>query len=110
MERPSDGSYRPVDVVIGFCLETLREGIVFVMADVLAGFPEIVEGGMQPARLIRDLIHPRVIVQVLSVVDRSLLDLIDGCVDPADCLLLIDGLLPVARAVLDHPACGAEIG
>ena len=44
-------------MVIGFCLEALREGIVFVMADVLAGFPEIVEGGMKPARLIRDLIE-----------------------------------------------------
>jgi hypothetical protein len=66
-------------VFIGFCLEALCERIVFVMADVLAGFPEIIEGGMQAARLIRDLIHPRVVVQVLSVVDRSLFDLIDGC-------------------------------
>ena len=76
MQCPSDGANRAVDVVIGFCLKALREGVVFVMADVLAGFPEIVEGGMQPARLVRGLIHPRVVVQVLSVIDGSLFDLL----------------------------------
>jgi hypothetical protein len=100
----------PIDMPIRTSLQTLGEGIVLIMADVLTRLPQKIKRLMQPAGMIGQLIDRRMVFQVLTVFNRSLLDLIDRRIDPPDAFDLIPGLNPVTRTMLDHPTRGPQIG
>jgi hypothetical protein len=82
-----------IDVAKGTLLQALSEGVVFFVSDVLVSLAEQLLGAMQTARVIEAGINRRMIVQVLTIIDRGLLDFSNSSVD------LIDGFLFFAAQV-----------
>jgi hypothetical protein len=70
-----------VDVMQGAVAQAARGGIVFFARDVVVSFIEQFHGAVKAAGAVHAGIDWRMIVQVLAVVDRGALDLIDGFVD-----------------------------
>lgn len=99
-----------VNVLKGSCLQAVNSAIIFLQVDLPTCFPQIVQCGMKAARLPGHCGYRRMVIEVLAVPYRRLFDLIDGCVDPIDSLLLIQRLSPVTGTMFDHPAGGAQIG
>ena len=103
----ADGS---VDVAIGARLQSLREHVVFVMANVRTGLPQEIQRLVQTSGMIRNFGHRRMILEILTIFDGSFFDLTDSCIDAMNSLDLIDGLIPVTGPMLDHPTGSTEIG
>ena len=74
-----------VDVSEGALLQALREGIILFASDILMRLLEKLLGPVQTACVIETGIHRRMVVQILAVIDRSSLDLVNGVVDCVDC-------------------------
>jgi hypothetical protein len=79
-----------VDVVEDASLEAASIGIVFFMSYVLMGLAQQVAGLVQVAAPGEVSVDRFVFVDVLAVVDGSLLDFVDGLVDFLDGLMLFD--------------------
>jgi len=65
---------RPVYVSKRTLLQTLGKPIIFFVGNVLMSLLQELAGAVQPARVIQPGIHRRVVVQILAIVDGSLLD------------------------------------
>jgi len=100
----------PVDMIVGAGLQTLGKLIVFVMAYVLPGFIQIIESLFQPTTMITAFIDGRMILEILAIIDGRLLDLADRGIDLSDGIHLVNGLLPVAGTMLEHPVGSPQIG
>ncbi len=87
-------------------LQTLRKPVVFVMADVLAGFPEKFQRLVQTAGMICRFIQRGMILQVLTVFNSRFPYLPDRGIDPANRLDLIHGLaqLPGRCSIIQRAA------
>jgi hypothetical protein len=73
-----------VDVHDGSRLQALGEGVVLFLSDVTMGFVDQFEGAVKAAGPIHVSVDRRMIVDVLTVVDGSFLDFVDGIVDFVD--------------------------
>ena len=80
---------RLVDVFKSALLEALREGIVFFLGDIVVGFVHEFERTVETAAPVETSINRRMIVDILAVVDGSLLDFVDGLIDFVNGLLLL---------------------
>jgi len=72
---------RLVNVTQRALLQALRKPVVLFLCNILMRLVQKLQRAVQPPGPIHVGINGRVIVQVLSVVDRSLLDLFDGLID-----------------------------
>jgi hypothetical protein len=109
MQRVLQCADSAVDMLIRPGLEPLGISIVLFMTDILAGLAQVVQCGMQATGLVGNFVYRGMIVDVLAIPDGSTLDLVDGGIDPMNGCLLIHRLGPITGAMLDHPACGAEV-
>jgi hypothetical protein len=109
MNSPLYGADGSVNVAIGTRLQSLREHVVFVMADVRTGLPQEIQGLVQTSGMIGNFRNGRMVLEILAIFDGSLLDLTDSRIDAMNSLDLIDGLIPVPGAMLDHPAGSTKI-
>src|SRR5258708_30510783 len=102
-----DGS---IDMPVRAPLQSLGKTIVFIMADILACFPQEIQGYMQTTVVVIAFIDRGMIFQVFAIFDSGFLNFANGGIDPAYSIDLVYGLLPVARAMFDHPAGCPQIG
>jgi hypothetical protein len=79
-----------VDVFQDASLKAAGRGIVFFMGYVLVGLAQQVAGLVQVAAPGQVSVDWFVFIDVLAVVDGSLLDFVDGLVDFVDGLMLLD--------------------
>lgn len=98
-----------VDVAEGPLLETLGEGVVFFASNILVGFVEKLPGAMEAAGVIEAGVHGRMIVEILAVINRGLLDFVDGGVDLLNGLPLF-GAERTRVAMGEMRASGAQVG
>src|SRR5208282_2599588 len=75
------GIQRAVDMADRAVPQAVGIGVVFFSRDIRARLPQILQGLVNAAGTIRTLISRRVKVQVLAIVDRRLLDVVDARVD-----------------------------
>ena len=75
---------RLVNVTQRALLQALCKLVVLFPRNILMRPVQKLQRTMQPSGPIHPGVHWRVIVQVLSVIDRSLLDLFDGVIDIMD--------------------------
>jgi len=70
-------------------LETLGEGIVFFLGDIVVGFVDEFESPVEAAAPIETCVNRRMIVDVLAVVDGGFLNFVDGLIDFVDGMLFL---------------------
>ena len=75
---------RLVDVTQRALLQALRKLVVFFPRDILMRPVQKFQCAVKPSRPIRPCVHRRVIVQVFSIIDGCLLDLLNGIIDFMD--------------------------
>jgi hypothetical protein len=80
----SDVIMRLVDVPHRPLLQALRKAIVLFLRDIAVGFVDQFKSAMSAARRVELGVNRRVIVQILTVVNPSLLDVANGVVDFTD--------------------------
>src|SRR5271154_5578504 len=83
--------------------------VVLFARDVRAGFAQILQRLMDAPRMIRTLIHGRMIGYILTVVVGGLLEVVDAGVYLAYRFNLIAGLRPIAGTVLNQPARRSKV-
>jgi hypothetical protein len=99
-----------IDVVQDAGLEAAGFGIVFFMSYVLMGLAQEVAGLMQMAAPGEMSVDRFVFVDVLAVVDGSLLDFVDGLVDFLDGLMLFDVNGAAVGTMLEMGASVPQVG
>jgi hypothetical protein len=99
-----------VDVVEDASLEAAGIGIVFFMGYVLMGFAQEVAGLVQMAAPREMSVDRFVFVDILAVVDGSLLDFVDGLVNFLDGLMLFDVDGTAVGTMLEMSASVPQIG
>jgi hypothetical protein len=110
VDRPLDSADSPIDMAVGARLQPLGKRVVFIVADVLAGFSQKFQRLVQTAGMIGQFINRRMVFRIFTVFNRCLFDLIDRRIDPADRFDLILSLRPIAGAMFDHPPGRTQIG
>jgi hypothetical protein len=103
-----DVAMRFVDVVDGSRLKALRKGVVFFLGNVAVGFVHELESPVETAAPVETCIHGRMILYILSVIDRGFLDFVDGLIDFVDGMLFLVTQFTAVRA-LQMSASVAEI-
>ena len=88
-----------VDVAKSALLEPLGETIVFLTGDVIVSFIEKFDGAVETAGPVEMSVHGRMVVEILAVVDRGFLDLVDGVVNFVDGLLFLVTKLAMVGAI-----------
>lgn len=78
-----------VDVLESALLKALGEAVVFVTGDVVVRFVEQFEGVAKTASPLQVGVDRRMFVNVLAILDGSLLDLCDGVFDFVDGFLFL---------------------
>jgi hypothetical protein len=89
----------PVDVFEGAPLQALRERVVLLLSNVPMGLVDQLEGAVKAAGPIHSGIDRRMMVEVLAVVDGSLLDFVDGLVDFVNGFPFLLAEFPAIRAL-----------
>ncbi len=106
VEYAARGADRAIDVPDRPIPPTLGVAVVLFAGDVCARLAQILQRLVDSAGMVRTLIDRRMIVQILAIVVCGLLEIADGGIDLTYRFNLVGGLRPVARTVLDEPACG----
>jgi hypothetical protein len=99
---------RFVDVPKSALLEALGEGVVRFTSNILVRFFEQFLGAVQAARVVETGVNRRIVIQMLAVVDRGLLDFVDGVVDGVDGFLFLVAKFAVVMT-FEMGASGTEI-
>ena len=80
---------RLVDMLESALLEALGKGVVFFLGDIVVSLVDEFECTVETPAPIEARVNRWMIVQVLAVVDGSLLDFVDGFIDFVNGLLLL---------------------
>ena len=83
-----DDAVRIVDVMEGAIPQTAHGGVIFLASDVIVSFIQQFKRAMIAAGAIHMSIDRRMVVQILAIVNRSLLNLAKGFVDLVHGVLL----------------------
>jgi hypothetical protein len=81
LDQAIDDVVRFVDVAEGAIAQTAHRWIIFFAGDIVVRLVEQFQGAVIAASAIYVRIDRRVIIQILAIVNRSVLDLCDGFVD-----------------------------
>jgi hypothetical protein len=104
------GVHGLVNVTDSAVTQAAGHWVILFAGHVVVDLVKELERLVQASRTIVRALHRRVVVDVLAVVDRRLLDLADRLVDLRDRDVLLATHRGIARAVLDEPARGAQVG
>jgi hypothetical protein len=87
LDQAIDDVVRFVDVAEGAIAQTTYRGIIFFAGDIVVRLVEQLQGAVIAASAVYVRIDRRMVIQILAIVNRSVLDLSDGFVD------LFDGVI-----------------
>jgi hypothetical protein len=99
VNRFFDVVVRFVDVFESALLETLGEGVVFFLGDIAVGFVDKFQCPVETAAPVETNVNRSMIIDILAVIDGSLLDFVDGLIDFVNGLLLLFAQFAAIRAL-----------
>ena len=94
---------RAITQAVGKC-------VVLLVGYIGTRLVEVLQCLMYASSMIRGLVHGRMIVWILAIIERGLADVIDRRVDLSHGLCFVAGLSPVSWTVLDQPSRCAQVG
>jgi hypothetical protein len=106
LTRRLDGT---IDVPQRSISQAIGITVVFFSSDICSGAFQNLQRLVYSPAVVGAVIHRRMIVQVLAVVDGGFFNIIDCRVDLTHGLLFIGTLRPISRPVFYQPASSAQI-
>jgi hypothetical protein len=105
-----DDAVRFVDVMEGAIPQTAHGRVIFLASDIIVSFIEQLKRAVKAAGAIHSSIDRRMVVQILAIVNRSLLNLANGSVDLVDGVLFFFVHVMGRSQILQVGACVPQVG
>lgn len=97
-----------IDMAESALLQALREGVVFLVGDILMGFFEELLGAMETASVVETGVDWWMIVQIFAILDGGFLNFVDGIIDSVNGFFFLVTEL-AAIVMFEMGASGAKI-
>jgi hypothetical protein len=110
VEHVAGSAYRSVDMPDRAITQAVGKRVVLFVGNIGARLVQELQCLMNASPMIRVLVYGRTIVRIFAIIERRLLDVIDGRVNLAHCLHFVARLRPVSGMVLDQPARCTQVG